>query len=72
MMIKTPNGETLLEACGRVTVAHARLVRISNMYTQSIGADRKFNDGYIMSFVRRVNTVDPRSRSHRKEIIVVR
>ena len=45
MIAKTPSGETLLDACGGETVAHARLVRTSNMYTQSIGADKKFNDG---------------------------
>lgn len=46
-MAKTPRGETLLEACGGGTVGHARLVRMSNMYTQSNGADRKFSDGYL-------------------------
>ena len=45
MIAKTPSGDALLEACGGGTVAHARLVRMSNMYTQSNGAERKFNDG---------------------------
>ena len=45
MMAKTPKGETLLEACGGDTVGQALLVRMSNMYTQSMGAERKFRDG---------------------------
>jgi hypothetical protein len=49
MMTKTPSGETLLEACGGETVAQARLVRMSNIYTQSKGAPRKFNEGYNVS-----------------------
>jgi len=49
MMTKTPSGETLLEACGGETVAQARLVRMSNIYTQSKGAPRKFNEGCYIS-----------------------
>jgi hypothetical protein len=47
MIANTPSGETLLDACGGGTVGHARLVRISNTYTQSSGADKKLSDGYI-------------------------
>jgi len=79
MMAKTPNGETLLEACGGETVAHALLVRMSNMYTQSMGAERKFKDGYNKpSFSsqnfggRGTRTCASRSRSQRKEMRVVR
>jgi hypothetical protein len=46
IIAKTPSGETLLDACGGETVGQARLVRISNIYTQSNGADKKFKDGY--------------------------
>jgi|SRR5205085_4164838 len=49
MMAKTPSGETLLEACGGGTVGQARLVLMSNTYTQSNGAERKFSDGYKCS-----------------------
>jgi hypothetical protein len=45
IIAKTPSGETLLDACGGGTVGQARLVLISNIYTQSNGAERKFIEG---------------------------
>lgn len=46
MIANTPSGEILLDACGGETVGQARLVRTSNIYAQSKGADKKFNEGY--------------------------
>lgn len=49
IIANTPRGETLVDACGGGTVGHAWFVRISNMYTQSNGAERKLNEGCTIS-----------------------